>query len=632
MARKKIGVLSIMAGVFLILLFVIWDLLKGEAFVIGRRQAVMIALGAVLTILGVILAFTRFLEGREPFTFFEKYLSKIGTWLSLKCNTKIFDIAVIVAFIIFAMLCALGRWNGISPFIYLGSDASYISSYAAVLDHPGQFVSDYLLSNQSNALFYFAVHIPIIRFLSRFAGSYGNAFLVILPITIFLKLFGFYFLGKRLFKNNGLALLLTVAAFPVVATGAWDYWGLLGDALPRNLFEIILPWLILYSIRWIDKPKRWYWLSLILGLFTYVHSISAGIIFFTISLVLLIQSKKSFVKRISQLALNILIYLITTVPFIINYLATIKYTQTIPISYQDSLLVLNMLFGSNHLDTLAIFINLIKQLTVSGILPLTMIALLFLFILHKIRVKGAYRVLGVWILGILIVCVIFPLLEKLADPWLHMVSFRMMLVRGFRYFPPLLLVFTFLAFFDQKEPSGNRFPANRGLFFVVLICISIALTISNNPQNHYADREIKCLFSGHVVCPTTQELDGADIIKSLSTYTNKNDRILTIPPLNVSFSNAIRYQALRPAGYSYADATRLSNDPGLLKEVLVKMKPWSELEHADADTVLASYLSLAPDVQADYLIVQLDDFTPESVINLPFVYANDHYALVSVKK
>lgn len=620
------------AGIIQILLFTLWDLIKGEKFILGKQQVAMIALGVFLILLGGFLAFTRCLEGRRPLAFFEKYLSKIGNWLSLRCNSTYFDVVVIVGFILFASLYTLGRWNGISPFIYIGSDSSYISSYAAVFDHPGQFANDYLLANPSIAAFYFAVHIPLIRFLGRLVGGYGNAFIVLLPITIFLKLFGFYFLGKRLFKNKGLALLLAVVTFPIVVTGAWDIWGLMGDALPRNLFEIILPWLIYFSIKWLDQPKRWYWSSFILGLFTYVHSISAGIVFCAVMLIFLLQSRDPFGKRIGRLAINVVIFLLTIVPFILNYISSIQYTQTVPISYQDSLVVLNDLFGANHLDTLPIFFELVKQLTVSGILPLAVVALIYLFASSKIKVKGAYRVLGVWILGILLVSVVFPLFETLVDPWLHMVSLRMMLIRGLRYIPPLLLVFAFLAFFEQHEPSANHHPASFNFLFLVLISLSFVFTVANNPQDQYVNREIKCLFSGHWVCPTEQELDGVDIIKSLSTYTNKNDRILAIPPFRVPFAYAIRYQALRPQGYSYSDATRLSNDPGLLKEVLLKMEPWSALEHADENTVLASYLALAPEVQADYLIVQLDDFTPESVEKLVPVYMNKHYALVSVRK
>ncbi len=637
MNRRQLGIFVILAALLIGALANLRDLFKGQAFHFGTAQMI-VSLGClVIATVGVLLAFTHLplpklprLDWLKPVRWLEQACANVADFLGRGKRPQIAGAVIIAGFALFALLYTLGRWNGVSPFIYVGSDASYISSYAASLDHPGQFSADYFLSNQNKVDSYFALHVPLVRSFERITGAYGNAFLVLLYITIFSKLLGFYLVGKCLFGSRALALLLAVITFPAITTGAWDYWGLIGDALPRNLFEIALPWLLLVSIKWIDRPKRWYLLSFLLGLLVYVHSISAGICFAALMLIYLVLAPSPFGKRLGQAGLSVLIFAATALPFAYFYSTAYTSSPTVSLSYEESVQILMTTYGQNHFNVLEIVKTLLLTLIKSGILPLALVALVYHLFNRKAENNHAVLIIGGLALAILLVSAGGPYLERLLDPWLHMVSVQMMLVRGLRYLPPILLLFSMLAFFTPVRGRAKKYPHLLGLAGVILVAVSFGMTLKTNTQDQYVKQELSCLSSGHIICPTEEQLDALDMIQALDRYTTAQDTILPVPPLTVSYANAIRYQALRPMGYTKNDVVRLRNNPALLQEISLKMKPWNALEHADANTRLQSYIDMAAEMHADYLIIQVEDFKKKTLQSITPVYANDHYMLVKI--
>jgi hypothetical protein len=626
MSRKKLGAILIVLGVFLAGIVLLAGSQKGQEP--GRVLSLLLA--TALLVIGSVSAFTKFSFTRWLETL-KAWLVRIQNWANKISNKKGFDLFIYCFFAIYALICTLGRWNGISPFIFLGIDAAYLSSYAAALDHPAYFLNDYFLSNPGRVSSYFEILIPILRFLKTLTGDYGGAFLMMLPLTIFLKLFGFYFLGKRLFSNRWLALLLAIVTFPIVYSGGWDYWGIRGDALPRSLYEIFFPWIILGTLKWIDLPKKWYLLSFFVGLTVYVHAISAAVLFPALLLAYLFCAQAAFWKRAGQLVVSTLIFLMVISPFLYFFFSAHGSGTTIPVSYSERIGIINVIYGETHLQNIQVFGKVIVQLIASGILPLAVLALLYFLVVQKRGERKDLRVIGAWLGGLLVVCVLLPELERLADPWLKMITVQMMLIRGLRYVPPLLLVFSLLAFFrDAKNDSKNQGVLEKWfLGFLVLGCL--ALIIVRNPQDPYFTQEIKCLSTGHWVCPTQKELDAVDVIQALDDHTQVSDTVLFIPPSNVDFSTAIRFQALRNMGYSNPDMTRLSLNPGLQIIIASKLELWESIELADQNDALSAYLSLAEDMQTDYLIVSLENFPEESLAMLDPVYENSYYALVQVQ-
>ncbi len=648
---NRFALLLISSGIACMVVPPALDLLKGKALEYGRVQIAVSIFGFVLLVAGMI----SWKFGFNPLPAIRRIsisvwngirtsYHKLDDLLAQKTKNKFlpirttlpvwnwFDTAVLIAIILFSTLYTLGRWSGISPFVYLGGDASYISSYAAVKDNPQAFSQDKFLSNSGRVASYISLLIPTLQLLNPIVGGYGNAFLLLLPIALIGKMIGFYMLGRSLFKHRGIAVLLTVVTFPVVYTGAWDYWGLLSDALPRNFFEIAFPWVLLLSFKWVNQPRKWLWLSMILGLLTYVHSISAGIIFATISLVYLVQSREPMRGRIFRTLSGALIYLIVIAPFLYLYISAMSAAASVPVSYAEKVAHLYSIYGKNHIDVLPIFETTLITLVKSGLVPLAGIALLYR--LFTRRTGDASRP-WFWlssILALIIVAVLLPYLELEFDSTLHLINLQMMLVRGLRYLPPLLILFTFSCFFPNEGENPTRYSTLPQLVGTLFILVTLVMTVKTNEQDPSFLREVKCLASGQFTCPTQQEKDSLEIIQQLDLYTTQSDRILAIPPLNTPFGLSIRYTALRPMGYGMGDVRRNSADVYTQQQMMEALSPWGKLEHADPETVLSSYLGLAKDVNADYLIIQKSDFLPESFEDLKPVFENESYLLVNVSE
>jgi len=545
-------------------------------------------------------------------------------------QSKAFDIAILSGFALFAVIYTLGRWKGLTPFIFLDSDASYISTYAAALDSPQAFTHDYFLSTPGRASSYFEILIPIIRLLKKIVGGYGNAFIFLLPITIFLKLLGFYVLGKQLFHRKWVGLLLALASYPIVYSGAWDYWGIRNDALPRNLFEVFFPWLILAIFNWINQPKRWFLLGGLFGLLMYVHSISAGVTFLSASIIYLVCSKRQFLKRVGDVSFSGLIFLVVSLPFF--YFSEVFQTSsaTVPIPYTEALNILNEIYGETHFQTIRVFGKVLVQLTLSGIIPLAIMAFLFYLIVQKRNHCQQIKIVAVWVISIVFISVFLPAMEKYVDQWLQLSTIQMMLIRGLRYMPPLLLLFSFLVFFGNFSKLENNSLVINNVLGSILIITTIGLMIHFNPQDKYFSDEIRCLSSGRLTCPTQQELDAVDIIQALDTFTTSNDTILSIPPLDVKFNTAIRFQALRCLGYSDSDMTRLNRDPGLQIQIARALDPWLALETIETKSNLQSYIALSKNVKVNFLIVSLDTFSSTELSAVEVIYKNQNYALIKI--
>ena len=637
MDGKKTGLFFLLLGTLALLYVLFLDVLQGQALDIGRSQLATAAACALLMLAGALVA----LGWAAPL---ERALTRLETLLARlrlpRFAPRTVDALVLTGFALFALLYTLGRWKGLQPFIFLGSDASYISSYAATLDHPGAFAADYVFSSSAKVDIYFAAHVPLIRLLARVTGDYGSAFLVLLPIVLFLKLFGFYVLGKALFRHLGYALLLAVLTFPVVYTGAWDYWGLLDDALPRNLVEIAFPFLLLWSVRHAGRLRYWYLTCAVLSALIYVHSISSLPLLVTFGAVFLFLAPLTWRKRLLHLVLGGLVYLAAALPFLLNTLSSTQAVVTVALTPQEHLDLLLRYFGS-HVDIPAILLSLLRQLTLSGILPLSLAALGYLFLRPNPQSRRLAASLGVMLASALVVALLVPWLEQFVELRLNILAELMQLVRFIRYVPPLLLIFSLLAFAPRPasepstEPAVPALPVSTlarltSLTFLLLSALVFAGMLRYNAQGGHFLAEVRCLAGGHLLCPTEREQAAIDIVQHAADLTTPADALLTLPPLQVDFELALRWQALRPLGLNVPDLSRMRDDLGRLVTLRQVIAPWSATAHADAPERLAAYLQLAPQVGARFLIVQLADFPARSLALLAPLYQNAYYALVPI--
>ena len=631
MERKKIGLFILLLGALLLLYTLFLDVLQGEALRIGRSQLLLAGVFVLVMLFGIALLLPPLRRLPDPWRWLTRAEGLLARLSLPHLTPRAADALVLIGFALFAILYTLGRWKGLHPFIFLGSDASYISSYAAALDHPGAFAADYIFQNSAKVDIYFAAHVPLIRLLSRLNGDYGSAFLTLLPIVLFLKLLGFYLLGKALFRHRGYALLLAVLTFPVIYTGAWDYWGLLDDALPRNLVEIAFPFLLLWSVRHAGRLRYWYLTCAVLSALIYVHSISSLPLLIAFGAVFLFLAPLPWRKRLLHLVLGGLVYLAAAMPFFLNALSSTQAVVTVPLTPQEHLDLMMRYFGS-HVDIPAILLSLLKQLTLSGILPLALAALGYLLLRPNPQARRLASYLGVMLLTVLAVALLLPWLEQFVELRLNILAELMQLVRFIRYVPPLLMIFSLLVFaVKPAEPAQpSALPRLTSLTFVLMAALVFAGMLRFNAQGGHALAEVRCLASGHLLCPTEREQAAIDIVQHAADLTTPADALLTLPPLQVEFELALRWQALRPLGLNVPDLSRMRDDLGRLVELKQVIAPWSAVAHADPPDRLPAYLQLAPQVGARFLIVQLADFPARSLTLLHPLYQNAWYALVPV--
>ena len=81
------------------------------------------------------------------------------------------DIAVVIAFAVFALAFQIQRWGGYDPVIFMGSDAGVYTEIAAAEAYPHLFIGDALLQRADNYSFYKVAHIFPIRTLGWLTGD-----------------------------------------------------------------------------------------------------------------------------------------------------------------------------------------------------------------------------------------------------------------------------------------------------------------------------------------------------------------------------------------------------------------------------------------------------------------------------
>jgi len=185
------------------------------------------------------------------------------------------DLVIVLAFLVFAVAFQLERWKGYNPFIYLDTDAGQITSFAAGWAHPDLFEGDALLGNPQRYRFYTTIHIPLIILLGKLTGSYGTGFIALLGLHVFLMNLGFYVLGRAIFQNRLLALVLSLLVMPQLEAAPKEIWGIMYDPLPGFTFQALAPFLMASLFYYRRRPGAWPWLMILAGALVYFHPVSA---------------------------------------------------------------------------------------------------------------------------------------------------------------------------------------------------------------------------------------------------------------------------------------------------------------------------------------------------------------------
>lgn len=550
---------------------------------------------------------------------------------------------IIAVFIFLSGFFTFGRvGNSFKSFPFLYSDAANIASFAAALDYPEFFNYDPLLANQSTFSFYSTIHVPLIRYLAKIFDGYGTAFAVLIFPTLFIQLIGFYVLGKELFNNTIMSFSLAILTFIPISLNLGEFWGAYGDINPRVLFQCILPYLLIITLKVTENPSRW-WIAMgVCGLLVYVHPVSAPVWFCAIIIGWLISSRFHWNnKKPLHLLIAVSTFFFLVLPFVINYLQTTNFGENPVIGYEELMTIMEKRFIKGFLDIpLAIneFVRLIilKNWTQVLLWSITFIAGCIIGIKKYIQGERwvGFSIAGWW-LGVLFISYGLPLIDHSIAAKIKRIPLEVDLIRGIRFTIPLLFISFLLLLKEILSWITERKKFVHQSLASGLICGTLIITWIWNLESWshpIISKEIDCISQAAIICPLDEELiQRIDFLDAIKERTPKGSKILSD-----NFEDlAIRYYSLRSLSYSYKDGGAfLYADQARLIEWYEQFKVMSEIQKTKEQIAvfIQAYTDFGKKYGADYLVVD-QPFSRE--INYPreliLVYTNDYTSLFKIE-
>ena len=235
-----------------------------------------------------------------------------------------------------------------------------------------------------------------------------------------------------------------------------------------------------------------------------------------------------------------------------------------------------------------------------------------------------------WMLGLFLVAILLPGFEQGIEKQFRIIPLQTELVRGIRYFVPLLLMLWLLPLAALAERLKNRW-LGRG--FMALGLLSAVFWMAVNPLQPLNELQnaAACLGQGKLICPLRQEL--AQTLAAVKTLTPENSTF-AIMRQNWSNGTEIRYLSLRPLVYAFKDKGFLvySNHAVLQRwydYFLLEREIYRKATQADDQRRMA--VEFARQTRADYLLTDFP-YTPAELSDwhLTLTYQNGNYMVLKL--
>lgn len=475
------------------------------------------------------------------------------------------DLFAVLIFILVTLFYA----NGINGFsikesLQLASDAGNIASYAAAGQVPGNFQQDALLSNPGNYSEYFAFHIPLIGWLGKLLGSYSAAFNVLLAPSVFLQLLSYYLLARRLITKKLLALIFSLMMVIRIVLPLSESFGIFPDVVPRFLFQVFLPYALLFLVHSLPYPG-WHWFStLVFTAILYVHPVSGPVWLAACLLTLLIyaytQHKRDWWKSFVP---SLVISIFGVLPFLRAYFSN-------PPSKLDPVLLESVHSErySEQVRTVGEFIthDLWAFLTRDFSLASLALAALFFFAFAFWYLKKQKSVpdekwkqttilLSIWWAAIIVVFLLIPLLDEVLFSRLSGGLMFREIRRNIRYLIPLFwLSFLFLCAYAMEKLEGAG--RSKLVIWLSIAVLSVGYVAGTQPSLNPAwMRTQACLKEGRFPCkPTPIEEAKYVFYASLDDFVDTTESVFPdLSPRYLADSLIPRYFSLRSVAYTYKD-------------------------------------------------------------------------------
>lgn len=574
-------------------------------------------------ILPLIKSFDAWLE-----RFNSKWINSSQKHLEIRWNhiNRLDWIFIFLALIV-SFLLIVERLQGNYPDVILGSDAANISSMAVSLNHPDLFENDFYLQNPDNFKLYLQIHVVIIRSLGKLINNYTLPFVFILGPTAFVTLIGNYWLGRTVLNNRFWAVLFVIFnSIPVYLL--FENWGLAEDSVPRTFMQAALPFLLALIWIWKDSPKKWPVIAILTGLLTYIHAVGTPTIMAMVILSLLWMMPNTWPLK-KKLFIGFLLSLIMIIVgsiFIINYLSIKQ--QVLPFDYETIMKLYHTYFPPNIMDVKTSVGLLLKFYWESWILPLGLVGLFILWFCQD-NSRRLTRLMVAWLVGIAIVSVFFPYVERIIEAYLRILPIETELIRGTRFFVPVLGMISLACL--SHVFNLIKFKSIK-LILIVIGIIFIGHYFSYRSTNLLLFEKTRaCISKGKFLC--TEKSDLQNLLAAIDERTPTITSIYYANDSHDTLPLAVRYVTNRSLVYSWKDRGMGFSHP---EKMLQWHELFSEIDQYSTSTEWylehpETFLKFIQKLDADYFVLQKNNQEFE-VDHGILIYENPSFLLLQVDK
>lgn len=541
------------------------------------------------------------------------------------------DVIALCGFALFAVATFIGRWKGLTPFVFLSSDAGIVSSFVGAYQHPDLFRGDVLLGDFTNFRYYLALHPLLIFVINKLTGDYGLAYISLLLLTVFVQCSGFYLLGVTLFKSRYWAILLVIINLAPVALPVREFWGIYDDPLPRSLFHACLPFLLTAAFRFKNEVRMWPWLMVFTGLMFYTHPVSAPPWAFAIWLGLLVflPTQWGVLKKLAYMFALGLVFVVTVLPWALNFLLVHERPASAAVNYNDVVGIIADRVGAELLNVGIALALWLKEVSSWPFWFYSLWAVAGSVVLWSQRrdLRADIKLVAVWCLGIVFVAVGLTFVEQTICQIYDLKRFQMDSIRGVKYLVPIMLLMCVwsLAGIYRQFQTGSL----KRTLAMLLGAVITTIWVYQSPPVTFI-QTAKALGHGSLTPrPSKDEIGTVEAVNAIKENTKPGSRIL---PLVIPLE--IRYAALRPVVYAYKDGGIFADtNLGSLIEWDKIKKTLDEIDsNNDPRAKLIMTLDLAKRLNADYVITDFHvNQNVVSSLGAKVVWSNGSYTLLSLR-
>ncbi len=529
--------------------------------------------------------------------------------------------------LIVSLLLVVERLQGNYPDVILGSDAANIASMAVSLNHPDLFENDFFLQNPDNFKIYLQIHVVIIRLLGDLLNNYSLPFVIILGPTVFLTLIGNYWLGRTVLNNRFWAMLFVVFnSIPVYLL--FENWGLAEDSVPRTFMQATLPFLLALIWIWKDSPKKWPVIAILTGLLTYIHAVGTPTIMAMVILSLIWMMPNTWPlkkKLLIGFVLSLIMIIVGSI-FIINYLSIKQ--QVLPFDYETITKLYRTYFPPNILDVKTSLGLLLKFYWESWILPIGLVGLFILWFCQD-NSRRLTRLMIAWLVGIAIVSILIPYVERIIEAYLRIFPIETELIRGTRFFVPVLGMISLASL--SHVFNLIKFKSIK-IILVIFGIIFIGHYFSYRSTNLLSFEKTRaCISQGKFLC--TEKSDLQNLLTAIDERTPTKSSIYYANDSHDTLPLAVRYISHRSLVYSWKDRGMGFSHPGKMlewHEIFSQIDQYSTstewyLEHPE------TFIEFIQKLDADYFVLHKNNQEFE-VNHGILIYENPSYFFVKVNQ